>query len=437
MLRAGVNTLTGFSPLSPELHAGDVAELGRHGDGTAWIHRSALEHLGLPQDLQAALGILPAELARAGVPHPWVDRAIAAGYTVNPPGLAPWIVVRGPTGWRVDLAVPAYDDAGELGDLDPEELRAALDLYRAAVGVAYRRSPGATGTDLLRRLRRRRPLGPSAPPPPALNGAAETDLRWIRPLTPEERLRPWIHAYDANARYLASCASVELGDGEPEHLIPKRVTLDFDRRLPGYWRAGVWPAPDELTAAAIGPGPWYTTPTLELVDQLGLLGTIEEAYVWPSHGRLLEPFYRALRDARAALLPLPAPAPQAALRLIKRTYAHTIGGFAGHWREPGDELYRPDWRHAIIANARANLYRRIIRAAAEDGAPFAVDVDAVWIASATEAHGGRAGAALGLGDGPGSFRHVGSAPMGRLDRSILARSWTAGLPWRHLREIVR
>lgn len=427
-------------------HIGDLAERARGGsDPLAWILAEDLADLELPRRLEH--DALPGEIARRGIRHPFVDRAIAAGYRVRPAGLAPWMIVYGPSGWRIDVAVAPWDDAGGLGALDRDELRAALDLYRATVGVRYRRSPGATGTDLLRLLRRRRPLGRSAPPEIAADGAIEADIRWIRELDREELRRPWIHAFDANARYLASCSSVELGLGEPEELTPARgVGLGFDKRSPGYHFAEIpLDRLRPLARAVLDPlgskdpaGDWYTTPTIEIAEELvrgaaALDFRILRSFVWPSHGRLLEPLYRRLRDARAAIGNMPAtPASEAALLLVKRTYAHLIGGFAGHWREAGDELYRPDWRHAIIASARVNLYRRVRRLR---DPPFAIDVDAVWISS-WSSDPALAGRELGLGDGPGAFRPIGSVPMRQLDRSVLSRSWMADLPWRHLRELV-
>lgn len=408
------------------------------------LHSSALEGLGLPPTLPEQLSMLPGELAREGSPlYPW---PLPATYNVLPAGAAPWAVVIGPGGWRVDMYVPAWDEAGELETLNPRELEQTLTLYRSLLGVGYRRSPSASGADLLRHVHRRGTrLGPSttAPPAPALIAGLEADCRYTRELNPAERGRAWVHAYDANARYLGACSALELGLEEPELLDRPRL----DPRLPGYWNAYVARPASALEAAAIDPAgsrfdtwAWWSTPALELAAEEQLLGGIRAAWVWERRSRYLTPWYEALRDARARAPQLAAGAVSVALtRLIKRTYTHTIGALAGHWRRPGDDLHRPDWRHAIVAQARANTWRRIRRLPL-DRRPFAVDVDAIYLAADTP-DPMLAGAELGLGDGPGAFRCTGSAPMAEarqlLDRADAHTTATAGAADRARLEVLR
>ena len=105
-----------------------------------------------------------------------------------------------------------------------------------------------------------------------------------------------------------------------------------------------------------------------------------------------------------------------ALALVKRTYTIGLGYLAGHFHAAGDELHRPDWRHAVIARARANLYRRILKLAPELR-PLAVDVDCLYIAADVPPEE----LGLPLGPGLGAFKLAGSAPFADAAQALEAR----------------
>lgn len=396
----------------------DLAELAqRYGHGQVWIHPSAHESLGLPPRLAGAPD--PSRRAREGIPHPFTETP-SSGWRVTPPGLHSFQTVQPPGSPRsIDVGYLAYDDAAGLAALEPAEAVSALELYASAIGYPYRWSPGHVGAELLKYGRGR--WGPSVanPPPPMASAPTETDLAWWRAPTLEELLEGYVHAFDCNGRYLAACASIELGLGMPDELHGRGIR--FDRTRPGYWLAELGPhalgpaIPDALPGPAAGPR-WYTTPTLELAEQVGALREITHAYVWLESSRALGTWQRRIRDARAKLVGHPEPGPDtiAALGLVKRTYTVTIGSFAGHFREPGHELYRPDWRHHVIALARSNLARRIARAGIR---PLAIDVDCIYLHS-LEPDPAVAGAGLGLGLGLGDFKHAGTLPANVAARAL-------------------
>jgi hypothetical protein len=319
----------------------------------------------------------------------------------------------------------------------------ALRKFSTNTGRRYRRSPGATGMQLMEAVHR----GPraihldaSSPPPPALEEVrADRDLNWIRPLTESEAALPWAHALDINAMYLSSCGSLELGFGQAEHLEGR---IAFDKKLPGYWLAtinGEWdplmPPPLE-----VGEEPsWWTSPSVELAEELGLKVEIAEAWVFPEHRRWLYPWYCRLRDARASLLADPSPEAEAALQALKAVYREALGWLEGGWLRPGDERFRPDWRDAVIARARANFYRALRKAEAAGVRPFAVNVDAVYFASPDpDPEQAAAGLGLTVAPNPGKFKVLGSAPVAAVRDLLEAQLRDRGiLSVDRLRELVK
>ncbi len=364
------------------------------GPDRVFVHASALADLGLPEEL--GRDAHPGELALNGAPGThWPVEA----WVLSPSGLGPYAVATYRTGGRrIEVAVPAWHRGNPLADLEPRTLALTLATYEEALGADYAWSPGSTGTRLMDGVHAHgRRVGPSCfSGPLALmsDPALESDMRWSRPLMRQERARPYVVGLDQASRYLASCSSVLLGYGEPEHL---ERPSKFDARAPGYWAIGELAAPAPL----LGPDPfnasreWVTTPTLELAYRLGMEPKISEAYVWRDHGTYLRPWYARLSAARNEVTALALTHPggfltperiragEAARELVKRTYTDAIGSLAGHWREPGDRYHRPDWRHQIIALSRANTYRAILRLAHQhDPAlwPFMVEVDAAYYA---------------------------------------------------------
>ena len=114
---------------------------------------------------------------------------------------------------------------------------------------------------------------------------------------------------------------------------------------------------------------------------------VHEAYVWPTSHRALEPWYKRLRDARVALksdmYTYPhAEARQLAYQAIKAIYTQSIGWLSSTaWDREGDDLWRPDWRDAIIGQARANLFRNILTFVKSGHIPWMAGADCLYFVS--------------------------------------------------------
>jgi len=237
-------------------------------------------------------------------------------------------------------------------------------------------------------------------PEMALRGSLEVPAVWSRQLGDRERSLAWCHLIDKHAAYLGACSSLELGIDHPRRFDRPR----FDARLPGYWRIDVDTSPWELAlpdplgrdispSARANRERWLTTPTLELCTELGVELDVREAWLWPIHRRLLRPFYacvgRARRRLEAVLASQPSDrrrmAATAALRTLKAVYAALLGGALAatrdRKREPRPPWYRPDFRHQVIAKARANLLRNVLGWAAHGVCVSAVFNDGVYVLS--------------------------------------------------------
>ena len=171
---------------------------------------------------------------------------------------------------------------------------------------------------------------------------------------------------------LSAAGVVELGLSGIEERRDPAGKLPFDKRLPGYWLARIAGAEER----------WACTPTVAWALERGQAVTITEASVWTKHSRAMETWYERLRTARTALYDDTTPAGRLALGALKYTYALTISGFNSVWnRDKRSPLYRPDWRHLVIAQANANMSRALHKMDAAGYTPVAVHKDAVYLLS--------------------------------------------------------
>jgi len=210
---------------------------------------------------------------------------------------------------------------------------------------------------------------------------------------------------DVNTAFLAAANRLLVGLSAPEHVQAPR----FDKTVPGSWLV-------DLSAIEIDPrlpspftphgrrpeGPaWYATPTVayaaELVTTYRLPVTVSpiEAYVRREAGPYLDPWYKHLAEAYKATMAdlgvtadlhprefLDAmaghkqsdPGMAAVLSAIKSTVKGGIGKLRerpqGTKYRPGERwpalerpTWRPDIRAAVIAAARVNLHRKLIKTA--------------------------------------------------------------------------
>jgi len=354
----------------------------RHvGDLYKGARRYNLSQLWLTDAWVRAAG-LPATLAVSGqfreLRHPFVSDGLDDLHAF-PAALTPWLDLRkkGAAGSGVSIVFPLYDEHAVWGlDTDGATLLAALVAYARAVGAPYYRSPGRTGTDLLQELGKRGAGAqreyPERLPGPAGQAETVTELSWLRTLSPAERAKRYLHSYDKNAQWLSAAGVVELGLSGIEERRDAGGKVPFDKRLPGYWLARIAGAEER----------WCCTPTVAWAVERGQAVTISEAHVWTKHSRAMETWYERLRGARTALQEDATPGGRLALGALKYTYALTISGFNSAWhREKRSPLYRPDWRHAILAQANANLSRALHKMDLAGHTPVAVHKDCVYLVS--------------------------------------------------------
>lgn len=305
----------------------------------------------------------------------------------------PWWTATKPGTFGVrDVVQPIYEDRAPWRSAPSAALlRDALVAFRDALGCEWRRSPGSTGLRLLRTLHSgahaTRLELPAAPPPPATDGSVTSagPLIWTRAARAPER-RGYLHSYDVNGQYLAACSSLALGVGAWQHITRPQLPGPRDTKaplLPGYYfvraseKALAGPLPPILSDDT---GVWVTAPTLALLRENRAALHVAECYVWPQSHRYLEPWYKALREARAKLSGQPL-----ASEALKGLYRHGIAWLeSAKWDRAEDSLYRPDWAQHIRALALANLQRTVRRVASNYGVyPLAVGSDCVYYVSAS------------------------------------------------------
>ena len=379
-----------FSPAHDGASLGTLAELAADlGHRQLWLTPAALEALGLP----VALGQLRGALAG----HPFLEaagRIVPAGQRALAPRLSCW----GGDWPPFELFVPAWDKGSPWTSLTfAPALLAELVDFTDATGMLWKGSGAITSDAWLRAYYGNR-LAAMDWPPPALDGNLEPDLHWHRlPLEGELRASR-LMAFDVRGMYLSAASSLALPAGQYVH---GRRSDATPASVPGYWRCG---------------STWRSTPSaLRWREATAGRYRWDESYTWPESHRYLEPWYRTLRDGRARLM---ASGAGVALEALKAVYRQGVGRFGSVARsKPDDPLFVPYWRHAVQAEARTRLERRIAGLSQQ---PAAVDVDCLYFltsARSPERFAERVG--LTLGDGLGRFRFVGEAP-GRIAREALA-----------------
>lgn len=420
-------------------HVGDVARLAetlnlgtqitkyRATGGQVWLTAATLERLGL--DLSAALAVDASErepAMRDATRHqPAITAARAAGWSLSGDNesMGRWTWV-----WRDDSSAAALIVALPLlnatdlpliaDEPDPKTLARRLQLFADAVGHPFKMSSSITGLDLMRALRwkdRERFFTPYTAVPPAANANTELDPSWCRKPNEAEARQRYVHAYDRSGSYLAG-GSLEVGVGEAEHHPDGR---EFDAKLPGYWRIEIpptndWRMPHPLDPSGQWAGKvrWCTTPAVQFAVEQDYPVEVLEAYTWPEHARVMEPWYERMRDARTRLDVDDVDA-QAARQQLKFVYAHTFGMMGSQQWMAGKPGYAPDRRHLVLGKARTNLLRRVARiGATTDRWPVAVVTDTI-IYTSDEPDPVKAwpGDPDQLGNGLGQFKAEGTAPL--------------------------
>jgi hypothetical protein len=231
----------------------------------------------------------------------------------------------------------------------------------------------------------------------------------MRALTAEERGMRYMHAFDKNWMYISACSGLKLGFGKPEHITGGHDAWDG---RPGYWLvtpgsriANEWAMlPPMISERA--QRSWVSTPTVEVALEQYTSLVFRDAWVYPEYHNPLTAWARRLKAARETL----RDSNPVAYGVLKSCYSQAIGWLGLNKLKDGTEpvdLYRPDWRHAIIATARANMYRNVAKAYQASGiAPFAIATDCLYYVTDSICDAGLFASKLGLrlGDAVGEYK---------------------------------
>lgn len=364
-------------------------EFRYYGGGVVVLTTQAMADLGL--------GLLPPTAADA--PNALaLSPARARGWNVSK--LGPWMSFYSDNqAWpRISVACMPWlrSNVGPLWreDMTAMEFARGLADYHEVLGTRFYATPGVTGLEVMRhrtRLSEEPYWAPqdfyAAGKVPKATRHAEDDYRaWVSPVD-GERGGAYEHAYDAVSQYLAAAGSVYLPVGELHYA----TGGEFDKHRGGYWQIEMpaWnlpylphPAGNHHAgwAGETGPLVWVTSPTMELLEELAEFGVLARPQVissWTASSlRVLRSWQEQVREA--LIRSQGEQYGPEVRRAVKATYTEAIGLMG---RE-GGRVFRPDWRHALIAQARCNLFRKMFRIVQEEHRfPVRIKVDAVTYSS--------------------------------------------------------
>lgn len=229
---------------------------------------------------------------------------------------------------------------------------------------------------------------------PALTGGTELPDNWH---SAAEHGKRYLHQYDVVTQHLSAAGVVTLATGalhwtgKPGSAVKQNKPGYYLVTIPAMWNyAGCLPHP----AGRYTPGDrvWITHPTLDLLvycaEELEIMDAPEVHESWTADGtRVLRTWASTLASAVkvAHARMLSTPEDQVLFDTVKNVYKMARGML----EVPQSRVYRPDWAHAIIAQARTNLWRKIWAEGAGGRGdtrasgrwPVAVVADAVWYAS--------------------------------------------------------
>lgn len=379
------------------------------GEGVVLLCHPGARLLGLPAE-----GTLPV----GGIDHPAVQDAQRAGWNVGGNRISDWTTfyASGRPSIRlglVNMMDLATDRQGRphrspLFGPKPEEMVRACALWQRLTGSAWVGTPGMAGMQVMSDLAPRRDAGGKAPTwkptttrgPVGPDGAFEDDYRveqFRRPAAPYS----YLHGYDANRMYIAAAMLLEACPWTLKHT----GRTVWSPRLAGWWQVELSPWAEKRLPNPAGYAPdeerqmvrWVTGPTMHLLHDLteeGVYGGVRilDSWTGPARKGALRPWAERMRDAyqlfdqgTSRMVPLDNFSPEDVERVrfaIKCAGRETLGLLdrASNW------AYRPDWWYAVVALARANLFRKMWKASqATTGMPARwpcrIDVDNVYYPS--------------------------------------------------------
>jgi hypothetical protein len=342
----------------------------------------------------AAVGVVADEIPEDGTTdHPVIADAQDAGWTISgprdddghvAPRIGPWTTLYGRKNHPADVHVvfcgaPGTDD-WDLSCDDPADTLAALALWHDLTGSAFLMTPGVAGLQVLRAMH------------PLTSGQAGVAWRsdgpdggfesiWTPRLWHREPDGAYVHQYDARRAGLAAAIVTPLC----RYRLRRRFSATalgrectYDPKQAGWWHVRVpeWNHPHMPHPAGpdwqAGHAMWLTAPTMNLLAELtdagkfAGVGTEYDSWTGPAGRPLLRSWGERMRDAydeadRRERMTTPAGDPHPGSRVagivrqaVKQAAAReTVGMF-----NAGTSVNRPDWYYSVVAQKRANMWRK-------------------------------------------------------------------------------
>lgn len=294
-------------------------------------------------------------------------------------------------------------DRFPLSTLSDTALSAALARWERVMGTPWWGTPGTAGMNALEAgLKAVRTWRAEWKPVHPIDDGAEAAYRpaqWDR--RPDTK-SPFLHGYDVTRMYSTAAGVTEVPPGAL-----RRGPAEFDKALSGWWLVDVAPwCWDELPDPAgyarrshrPGTARWLTTPTVRLLADLhdqGAHGGFTVERSWVGKGR---PIFREWNQGLELLWREGGAEMRTAAKAAGR---ETIGLLNSETHS----TYRPDWHYAVIAQARANLWRKVWKIYGQDQrVPLTIDTDCVWYGSESPDPTVMPPSAFRFGDTPGALK---------------------------------
>lgn len=328
-----------------------------------------------------------------------LDDARAAGWLAGK--LHAWTPFYGEGRPRIVLGITSWPGFDRSPLVDPAFHMSTV--YRCAMwqeltGHVWQGTPGIAGLNILRAtLPTYKVRGSDVKPSQAYRCGPDPSEAYELDFQPEdwsrEQTAPFAHGFDATRMYLAAA-------GVCEKFAPWTLRhtgrINFTAKLSGWWRVKLGPWSHDLIPAPAGPGEserWVTTPTLVLLSELIDAGEhfqdFEVVDSWTGDSRrlfrgwaeTLEGAYQGARSIAEAGDPFGVDDDaRAVMAAVKLTYKESWGLL--NPQQVSSSIIRPDWHHAILAQARSNLWRKLWAVGrAEDRWPIEIKVDNAWYES--------------------------------------------------------
>jgi len=321
-------------------------------------------------------------------------------YDLFPQELSPYL-----HGWKtiahgdaVDLCLPEYIEQFRplLGAKTSRDLYTTLYYIQHALGTPLKWTAGRTGVEIVKatnktpeRISFIRPCKSDLTP---FYEHAASDLTWSRPLGAGEDAMGYMQVIDRNAMYLAPMSGLLVGAGECVHV--NRPA--FNKKRPGLWHITLSGLSQfngvDLPHPTNGePDSWQDTPMVQCCLECGYQVEVIEAYVFSEAHTTFTPFYERFRDARQALMMDTSSykndlARTIALDQVKRIYTR-FTGLLGYHPADGEAqrwYYRPDWRNAVVSEAKHRMFLTIKSFCESNPHLVAVYVDGLYLVSRSE-----------------------------------------------------